>query len=63
MPQQELNLFQLAALRAAELRRRPPQIMRRQLADPDCRLSLIYDSARADSKRLPWMGTVRILFY
>jgi hypothetical protein len=37
VPQQKLNLLQLAALRAAELRRRAPQIMRRQLADPDLR--------------------------
>ena len=35
MPQQKLNLLQFPALRSAELRRRPPQIMRRQLADPD----------------------------
>ena len=37
MPQQELNLLQLAALRSAELRCRAPKIMRRQLADPDLR--------------------------
>jgi hypothetical protein len=35
MPQQKLNLLELPALRAAQLRRRPPQIVRRQLADPD----------------------------
>jgi hypothetical protein len=29
MPQQKLNLLQFPALRAAELRRRPPQIVRR----------------------------------
>ena len=34
MPRQKLNLLQLPALRAAQLRRRAPKIMRRQLADP-----------------------------
>src|SRR6202047_5437391 len=42
MPQQELNLLQLAALRSAELRRRAPQIVRRQLADPDLRCVLTH---------------------
>jgi hypothetical protein len=103
MPQQKLNLLQFPALRSAELRRCAPQIMRRQLADPDLRLRthapaatprarstrpcpldrlparagrsvlslslptlsffLIKCSGLADSKRLPWMGTVRILLY
>ena len=36
MPQQKLNLLQLAAFRG-RARRRAPQIMRRQLADPDLR--------------------------
>jgi hypothetical protein len=43
VPEQKLNLPQLAALRTAELRRRAPQIMRRQLADPDLRCLLTHE--------------------
>jgi len=42
MPQQKLNLLQFPALRSAELSRRPPKIMRRQLADPDLRCVLTH---------------------
>jgi hypothetical protein len=43
MPEQQLNLLQFRALRPTEIRRCPPQIMRRQFAAPDLRCALTHE--------------------
>jgi hypothetical protein len=55
MPEQKLNLFQFPALRAAQLRRRPLQIVRRQLADPDLCFVLTHELGKdALTERAVW---------